>query len=260
MKSFDFKRVSVVDEDVRVQVVSFSGEKQLEDQLYSIFSFLANVGRPGKWILFSDGTHSKESMAIFDKMPFIEFRENGEDLIPGKYREEKNPLLKKVFFYQSVPITSTTFFVDSDILFFKSFKLFLPILNQNNWFLVDENYGYLDKAFLEKNPFDIYPCNSGFFVFNSRPDWETVLNYLAAKKEHKDGLELWSEQTAFHIMTRQFKNTMPLDPRYFVAGGTDSFKFSSDYDYSKIAMRHFVGPIRHKMWQTDWRKLLKVRN
>jgi hypothetical protein len=240
-------------------IASYSGEIQFADQLYSIASFSRNVGIPKKWIIFSDGTHSIKSKEIFKKIPFAEFIEHNNDLIPESYKQESNPLLKKIFYYKSIKIHSTILFIDSDVLFYKSFSKFYPLLLKNNWFLVDEKYGYFDESYLVKDNFGAYPCNSGFFVFNSQPNWDIVMKYLDEQRKNPDGIQYWSEQTAFQILTRDFANYTPLDPRYFVVGGQDSFSFKSHFDYTEIALRHFVGPVRHKMWQYPWKKVLGIR-
>jgi hypothetical protein len=246
-------------ECLALTIASYSGEKQFADQLYSISSFIRNVGAPKKWIIFSDGSHSTKSRDIFEKIPFIEFRDENIEVIPDSYRSERNPLLKKIFYYKTLNFDSTILLVDSDILFYKSFSELYPLLIKQNWFLVDENFGYFDKSYLEKVKFSLYPCNSGFFVFNSQPNWNTIVKYLEEQRNRSEGIEYWSEQTAFQILTRDFSNYTPLDPRYFVVGGQDSFSFNSDFDYTKIALRHFVGPVRHKMWQYPWKKVLGIR-
>jgi hypothetical protein len=215
-----------------------------------------NIGKPVRWTIFSDGSHTQASLDTLRSIPSVFVKELNNNVFPPGYDTDSNPLLKKVFYYQTIDITITTVFVDSDVLFYKPFRKFVPVLKNFNWFLVDENYGYLDKTYLQKNRFDIYPCNSGFLVFNAKPDWTTVLSYLEAQHKEEGGLQGWSEQTAFHVLTRDFTTMVPLDPRYFIVDGSDSFKYSADFDYEKIALRHFVGPIRHKMWQYPWKKVL----
>lgn len=240
-------------------IISFSGEKQFADQLYSIASFYINVGKPGKWTIYSDGSHSKESRAILDKLPGVLLVDWGESIVPAAYRNETNKLIKKIFNYRTVQIDSTTIFIDSDVLFYKKFVEFLPFLRKRNWFIVDEYFGALDEPFKTNVGFDMYPCNSGFLIFNTQPNWEIVMDYLNTQLTTKEGLQNWSEQTAFHLLTRGFKEFLPLEPKYFVVDGSDSFKYKSDFDYDKIAVRHFVGPIRHKMWQYPWKKILDIQ-
>lgn len=256
-KEFDPKILNGISRTVSLRIVSFSGERQLEDQLYSIASFYTNIGVPDNWTVFSDGTHHVASMRLLSSVKNVNIEFPDINTIPSKYREESNPLIKKLFYFRSVLVNTTTLFVDSDVLFYKLFASYLPLLKSQNWFLVDEGYGYFDSFYMQKVALDIYPCNSGLLIFNDEPEWQKAIEYLDFQKRF-GRLEHWTEQTAIHIMTRGFKTMLPLDPRYFVVGGRDSFKFSFDYDPATIAIRHFVGPVRHKMWQYSWRKTLRL--
>ena len=51
---------------------------------------------------------------------------------------------------------------------------------------------------------------------------------------------------------------MPLDPRRFILDSGDQFDFSYLLPFDKIAIRHYTGPVRHKMWQAGWRNQLKI--
>jgi hypothetical protein len=44
-----------------------------------------------------------------------------------------------------------------------------------------------------------------------------------------------------------------LDPRQFIIDTEDQFDFSMKYHPGDMAMRHYTGPIRHKMWQKGWK-------
>lgn len=239
-------------------VVSFSGEKFLNDQLYSILSFYWNVGLPFKWTIFDDGTYTDKSILLLNKIPNLKFIKYEKGNIPLKYPVEKYPSLKKIFLYRTVEIDKTTIFVDSDVLFFKPFSDFIPVIKQGNWFLTDEYYGCFDPSYIQSVPFDMYPCNLGFIIFNCIPDWSKVTDYIDEQLNHDDGMMIWTDQTAFHTFTRGYDKIMPLDPRYFIVSGTDSFKISADFDYTKIALRHFVGPVRHKMWQINWSQFASI--
>ena len=237
-----------------LHLVSFSGEKFLNDQLYSILSFYWNVGLPLKWTIFDDGSYTAKSIELLNRIPNLEFIHYDKQDIPPGYPVEQYPPLKKIFLYRTIEIDQTTIFVDSDVLFFKPFRDFIPVLQKTSWFLPDEHYGYFDPSYVESIPFDMYPCNLGLLIFNAAPDWSKVTGYIDEQLNHKNGIMIWTDQTAFHKLTREYNGIMPLDPRYFIVSGTDSFKIGADFNYTKIAVRHFVGPVRHKMWQIDWRQ------
>ena len=239
-----------------IHIVSYSGEKFLNDQLYSIFSFFWNVGYPLKWSIFDDGTYTTKSIELLKSIPNLNFIKYNKQDMPLQYPFEENPTLKKIFLYKTVIIDTTTIFVDSDILFFDTFLDFIPVLQKLNWFLPDERYGYFDPSFVKSFPFDMYPCNSGVLIFNTVPPWQEIVDYIDEQLK-SNGIMIWTEQTAFHKLTRGYEVMLPLDPRYFIVSGTDSFKISMDFDYANIALRHFVGPVRHKMWQINWKHFIR---
>lgn len=71
-------------------------------------------------------------------------------------------------------------------------------------------------------------------------------------------MNYWSDQTAFHILTQK-EGFIALPKEKFVTGGKDAFTIKNSVDYSKIALRHFVGPVRHKMWQMNWNTILGIK-
>ena len=239
----------IAEKRVPFHLVSFSGHRFLADQVYSILSFYNNVDLPESWTVFDDGTYTDKEIELLQKIPGLSVIRHFEMEEYGDLPVAKFPTLKKIILYKSVKITGlTTIFVDSDVLFYPCFKNFITALQKNNWFLVDENYGYFDKSYLDKMSYDMYPCNLGLFILNTDIEWNQVIRYIQEKKQTGE-IHYWSDQTAFHLLTRGYEKFLPLDPRYFVVSGSDSFKIGFDYSEKKIAVRHFVGPVRHKMWQ-----------
>ena len=114
---------------IEVTLVSMSGSKYILDQLYSICSFFKNVGKPKKWIVFSDGSYTEEETSLLSKIPFVEVRtiETDKYDIEKKYFE-RYPLLKKLVAYAQLDINSTTVLTDSDILFFPAYKNYEKVL------------------------------------------------------------------------------------------------------------------------------------
>ncbi len=243
--------------DIPFTIISMSGSKYLADQLYSICSFFVNAGMPQKWIVFSDGSYTAEERSLLSKIPFVEVR----DIHTNKYDIDKAyfdqyPLLKKLAAYSQLSIDSTTILTDSDILFFPAFKKYESVFSAHNWYLADEDRFYFDDDYLVENNADMYGTNTGFIVLNTKPDWSIATNYIFNKLRNKNPFGHWSEQTAIHLMIRQAQDFLPLDPRKFVLSGKDSFKISVEPLWKDIALRHFVGPVRHKMWQANWKHVL----
>lgn len=243
---------------VNVAVVSFSGVASFQDQLYCIASFVRNVGKPVQWTVYTDGSHTTRQLQQLNEIPFVQVKKvNVEGKCIAAYCLNEYPLLKKLIAFSEHPIEGTTLFCDSDVLFFPVFKTYLDAIKQRNWFLPDEDVNYFDEEYLAENHPRMFGINTGFMVLNDQPDWSIALHYVQQRIENKLAIGHWSEQTGIHKMVIESPDFNALDPRKFVLAGTDSFRISIHPDWQKIALRHFVGPIRHKMWQTNWQKVLK---
>lgn len=256
LSNFNPNWLNEVKHETNLNVVSFSGTKQFADQLYSVASFFRNVGKPNTWVIYNDGTYTQHELKVFCSIPSVQVREidNKEVVLPLACFEQFPTLLKVELLRQLTDFSRTTLFADSDILFYQKFKKYISQFANENWYIVDEGKGYFDPSFkLSPNE---HPLNFGFLVLNEPSNWNFVFKYIMDKIEHGE-LHYWSDQTAVHILAqREQYKVMPTD--HFVVDGTDSFKLFHAFDYNKIALRHFVGPVRHKMWQYPWKKVLGI--
>lgn len=254
--AFKSNWLNEVKKNADFNVVSFSGSKQFADQLYSIASFYRNVGRPHSWIIYNDGSYKQEELDVLGSINGVKVRAIviQEGSLPLSCFKQYPTLLKVELLRQLTDFSRPVLFTDSDILFYRQFESFRQQFTSNNWYIVDEGKGYFDPSF--ELPENELPLNFGFLVLNKPADWSFILRYLNERIE--DGqLHYWSDQTAAHLLAqREQFSIMPVES--FVVGGKDSFKLSHAVNYNKIALRHFVGPVRHKMWQYSWRKVLGV--
>ena len=242
------------------EVVSFSGSKQFNDQLYSILSFFYNVGIPLKWTVYSDGTYTENEKEIMTSVKNVVFKEVDTTGFDDNWNLmfDANPTLKKIAILSKLNIIRTTIFVDSDVLFFSSFLHYIEGLKDHNWYLEDESPNYFDTDLIQNIELIKHPLNFGMLILNATHNWQFVLEYLTNKLTNGT-LSYWSDQTALHLFANQpGSNFYPLPKEYFVVNGSDSFKLGHDFNYNSIAVRHFVSPIRHKMWQYSWKKVLGV--
>jgi hypothetical protein len=115
---------------------------------------------------------------------------------------------------------------------------------------------YLDEEYLQQNIPAMFGVNSGLLVLNTVFNWNKAWDYIYQRINAGLSISHWSEQTAIHIVATGSENFFAMDPRKFLAGGGDSFKISVSWKH--LALRHFVGPVRHKMWQTNWKEVLAV--
>ncbi len=150
------------------------------------------------------------------------------------------------------PIENPTLFIDSDILFYEQANVLELILTEkpqaNGWFMPDTNWGCLDSRYKEKYTEQIYQINSGFIFSNIA--FKNLKDSLAFFKTYNFTYQYFSEQTIYHHL---LKNNvyMPLSPKTFILDSGDQFDFSYLFKPKQMAVRHYTGPVRHKMWQKD---------
>ena len=254
---------------VLVSIVSFSSRNDFPEQVLSILSFLRYSGVPSSWTIYSDGSHTAEQkqllVSIFAFVVLEERKLDHLEKIPGAFKNSLNrykpflldyaksrPLGKKLLYYLNHEVTSPTLFIDSDILFYQKSFVLNCILKENfdGWYLPDADWGSLDSRYKQKNSEQLYQVNSGLFLLNKNiAVLEAGLDFLESLESN---YEYFSEQTVMHILFRA-NGFYPLDPRLFVLNISDQFDFSYAYDRESIAVRHYTGPVRHKMWQKDWK-------
>ncbi|WP_276480592.1 hypothetical protein [Paraflavitalea pollutisoli] len=242
-----------------VDIVSFSGSKTLIEQCYSTLSFYYNVGRPQSWTIYSDKSHSQLEIDFLQQIPGVQVKAWDSSLevrIEALFEFGKFSIWgNRLHAYLNHPIQRTTIFTDSDMLFFPSFRNFLPVIGSGSWFMPD-SYPHLDAYYFKQfgesqGPF----VNAGFLIFNKRPSWEVAVDYIINRPD-RTSWEHFTEQAAIHHMFKTDGHYHLLDENSFILKGSDSFKFGTDYKSEDIAVRHYVSTVRHKMWQMDWRKTL----
>lgn len=246
-------------------IISFSSKNDLAEQLLSILSFLRYAGRPAKWTIYSDGTHTEEHVQFFkEHMPFVDvFKydyhnpdlELRAEIEPYRkellaYATSKFPLGKKLFCYLNHRIEHRSIFIDSDILFYeKAHEMHLLNVQGRGWSLPEWKWGTLDGSYLENNKKTMYQVNSGFFSADQNFEVGAGMAYL---KQLDGNYHYFTEQTTFHIIFND-NEFWPLDPRTYYLNNSDQFKVSYNFDKADIVTRHYTSPVRFKMWQRDWK-------
>ena len=253
---------------VHLQVVSFSSTYDFSEQVLSVLSFIKYVGIPISWIVYSDGTHSPsqvklletsfnflEVICITDFEDYIEHNISNNLLL---YKKELIdyanvvPLGKRMFLYLNFDIKSPTLFIDSDILFYSKAECIQSLVtaDYNGWFLPDAGWGCLDSRYISVQMPQPYQVNGGMFLIKNS------LKYLNEGMEFFRSLgneyEYFSDQNVFHILLLA-NGFMPLDPRIFILNSGDQFDIAYSHKVEEMAVRHYTGPVRHKMWQRDWK-------
>lgn len=241
------------------RIFSFSGYNYYNEQLYSILKFLSTVGKPTEWIVVNDGTFKSEQIEQLQRFSFVkvvnfDWIENPNFHLLKEF--SKKHVWAKIFYsYLCLldDLMQTTIYLEADVLVFQKFNYYLPLFKENNWYLPDTG-PHFDQYFLDAGKVQMFDVNNGFAIYNQRPDIDILYNYLVESfKENR--FEYFTPQSAMQLMIEKDKHARFLDPRYFVVSCSDHFKVGIDYNESNLALRHFVGPVRHKMWQYSWKNL-----
>lgn len=244
-------------------VLTFTGGAYFYEHLYVMFNFINRLGNPKQWLIVDDGSLTEDQKKFYRRFPFIVIRRwddaDSEKFSYLKQFGDRFPFCKGFHGYLNFLDTmeERCFFVESDVLIGGIFKEFLPLFEKGNWYLVDTG-PHLGNDYLQKYGRPMFPMNGGLMVFNHRPHVDILYNYMVEKL--MDGtFEYFTVQGAYQLMIEADEDFRPMDPRIFLTNCSDHFKIKLDHDLEQLALRHFVGPVRHKMWQTNWKKVLKFK-
>ena len=246
------KRPILQSQELGMSVYSFSCDRDLPEQVASIRSFIRYVGIPDKLTVISDGSYSATSRQLLQKIsPNIEVLDFGKfikkDLPPSVYAYAKiHPLGKKLAVLISLPVEQVSIYADSDILFFPGAQELLSIASSSDLqprYLLDCATA-LDERLLDKASENFASVNSGFMILKKPLDWEIPLKRLG---ELSASANYFSEQTSLHL-AMHYNQGIPLTPEEFVVNRDDEFIYQDKHCSPKVALRHYVSPIRHKFW------------
>jgi hypothetical protein len=242
-----------------IDVVSFSGKRDFEEQVLSILSFLRYAGKPKRWVIYSDDSHTKFHHDFisrnFDFASIERWNKNEDKYAPYAATLDSymkyNVLGKRMYAYANHLSDGQIIFLDSDVVFYSAIfeKLDIVIKDGGSWYLPDAGWGTLDSRYKASHVPEMFQLNGGCFISSPAFSWELAYAYLQSLN---NTFEYFSDQTAFHIAFIG-QGAKPLDPRVCVLNCDDQFDFSYKYGPEEIALRHYVNPIRHKMWQKNWK-------
>ena len=256
---------------VEIEVASFSSSNDYSEQVLSILSFMRYVGKPILWTIYSDGSHTaKQKEQLTKDIDFVIIKsidwnevKSLENHCCEELRPYHNYILdyannhafgKRLFYYLNHTINHPTLFIDSDILFYKKANIFDILINEkpisNGWFMPDIGWGCLDSRYIATHQEQTYQVNAGLmFVLKKIDNYKKSLDFY---KVLNLKYEYFSEQTIINILLKE-NCFMPLTPKIFILDAGDQFDYSYLYNPKQIAVRHYTGPVRHKMWQKDYK-------
>jgi hypothetical protein len=238
---------------VALSVFAYSGEKTVPEQVRSIRSFLRHVGRPKSYTVISDGSHSDESIRLLEQIDsVVSVRPSGEQLpvgLPEKFHRYVTtyPLGKQLGLIMSLPRNGPTLYVDSDILFFPKASHLLCYLGAREvpaFYLADCQTCSADPRIFRDPKEELHPVNCGLLLLFRKLDWSLgIQRYLELDGEPN----FFTNQTITHLAMHA-NGAKPFDEQKYVLRLDDQCVYSDRYASSRIALRHYVSPVRHKFW------------
>lgn len=237
---------------IPVAVYSLSCERDLPEQVASIRSFIRWVGIPEKFIVVSDGSYSSNSCQLLCQInpcvDVIPLESLITDDLPKAIIDYANhsPMGKKLLVEVSMPIAKASIYIDSDVLFFPGGEEIANLSESNAkepHYLSDCGAAFDDRI-LQHPTEKANPVNGGFILLKAPLNWEKAIERLEQLKELPN---YFTEQTMLHLTMHQ-NQAIPLCPHKFILSRNDEFIYLDNYASNKIALRHYVSPIRHKFW------------
>ena len=238
---------------VPLDAFSYSGEAMLPEQVRSIRSFLRHVGRPKRFTVISDGTHSTQSIDLLRNIdPVVSVASSGEHLpadLPDKFRHYVTtyPMGKQLGLIMSLPRNGPAFYVDSDVLFFRDAASLMPDIASTAapaLYLPDCQDCSADSRVL-RGPHEAgQPVNSGLLLLLRPLDWSLAIRrFLELEGEPN----FFTNQTLVHLVMHA-NEARSLDPTRYVLQLDDQFIYPDRYAGPHLVLRHYVNPVRHKFW------------
>jgi hypothetical protein len=230
-------------------VFAYSGEESLPEQVASIRSFLKHVGRPLRFVVVSDGTHTARSIRLLEQLdPSVTVRQIPPATPSGKLSEYllNHPTGKQLNLIMNLPEGRPAFYTDSDVLFFQgAIALREAVANPvaPARYLADCRFSG-DERIVRGEKERAQPVNTGVLLLFQKLDWSLGLARFA---ELQGEPNFFTNQTITHLVMHDNKAT-PFDPGKYVLQLDDQFVYPDRYANASLALRHYVNPVRHKFW------------
>jgi len=243
----------------KVHVFSLCHGGATSEQKLSILSFLRHVGSPVTWGVVSDGSITEsqaESLcSIHPSIEVLDWRTFlcEENRVCFERLSKFTIFAKKFALMSNLPDAGAVVYVDTDILFFEGAQHFRELLSN----LGDKSYyqkdlpGCLDPSFLTESELKAPPLNAGFVVQGKRVDWSVPIARLNSILSQLKPMQTVGdlgilEQSASHL-AHYLAGSIPLDDKYALQI-SDRFDLEDRFSGPNFVMRHYVRPVRYKMW------------
>lgn len=257
-------------------LVTFTGRRQLPEQVASLRSLLRWAGVPDRITVVSDGTLCRTDTALLrrlhdglDVVPWRELVEAARPALPTNVMAwaEADPIGRKLAVELSLPVRVPTMYADADVLFLPGAgapggpaDVLTEMLGEvvtgmaaepRDRFLLDWE-PYLDERLVTPEEAARQPVNAGFFVLHRPLDSALALDRLAALDGQPPRYH--TEQTLVHILMHA-SGARPLDPARYLLTCDDMLHLHDVTSPARRrrgdpepALRHYTTPVRQKMW------------
>ena len=245
-------------------VFSFSGRRDLPEQIASLRTFVRYAGRPQSFTVISDGSHCDEGLELLRRadpcVEVVHWQKVLRQGLPRSVQEyaESDPMGKKLAVELSLTVAGPTIYVDADVIFFPGAgelrRLERRDESRSPRYLRDCG-AYLDDRVLACSDRARDPVNGGFFVLFQALDWSSALARLAWLQGAPN---FFTEQTLLHLAMHSNK-ACPLDPQRYVVADDDRHCYRDGYAKPGLVLRHYTTTVRHQFWRTlararGWRR------
>ncbi len=235
---------------VPFDVVSYSSEAMLPEQVASIRSFLRHAGRPQKFTVVSDGSHSENSLRLLQRVDpsvVVMGAPAARSANPDRYTSylENHPTGRQLSLIMALPEESPTLYIDADVLFFPGARALPDVAATSAPALYLADCQFSGDERLIRDPDELRePVNTGVLFLRAKLDWQLS---IARFRELPGEPVFFTNQTMTHLTMHQ-NGAQPFDPASFVLQLNDQFEFVDRYASPDLVLRHYVNPVRHKFW------------
>jgi hypothetical protein len=237
------------------EVFAYSNDAMLPEQVASIRSFLRHVGRPKSFTVVSDGSHSDRSLRLLrkvDRSVSVATAKPAPPDLPAKLESYLNghSTGKQLALIMSLPRNGPVLYVDADVRFFPAASDLLARAEAKDvsaYYLADCQFAG-DRRLLRGANEENEPVNTGVLFVFRKLDWSlSISRFLESQGEPT----FFTNQTMTHL-TMHENGGRPFDPAKYVLQLDDQCVFADRYAGPRLALRHYVNPVRHKFWTCLW--------